>query len=383
MSPRRPVAGLLLTAVALVGLTAPSAGDTHDEREHVRRERAAVAADLDVLEAQDAEIARAISVLEANLQAEREAVEAAEAAVAAAEARVRSARAAERRLEAEIEDLEADLRALAVQAYMGAGLTDPLGLVLSAAEPSEATQRAALAETVTVDLNDVVDRLERTRRQLAAARREAESAVARAEAARDEAASRLAALEVAERQHAELAAAVDARIEARLAEAAALASLDADLSARIQAEEADLARLNAARAPARRAPVVPAPPLRTVRGITVHADIADRLETLLAAAEADGVVLGGGGYRDSAQQWRLREANCPDPAASPASECTPPTARPGTSNHERGVAVDFTDGDGVIDSQDDPAFVWLAAYAEDYGFRNLPSEPWHWSVDGN
>ena len=29
-----------------------------------------------------------------------------------------------------------------------------------------------------------------------------------------------------------------------------------------------------------------------------------------------------------------------------------------------------------------PAFVWLTEHAADYGLENLPSEPWHWSVDG-
>ena len=31
---------------------------------------------------------------------------------------------------------------------------------------------------------------------------------------------------------------------------------------------------------------------------------------------------------------------------------------------------------------DDPAFVWLTANAARFGFFNLPSEPWHWSVNG-
>jgi hypothetical protein len=25
---------------------------------------------------------------------------------------------------------------------------------------------------------------------------------------------------------------------------------------------------------------------------------------------------------------------------------------------------------------------WLQAHADEYGFVNLPSEPWHWSVNG-
>ena len=51
--------------------------------------------------------------------------------------------------------------------------------------------------------------------------------------------------------------------------------------------------------------------------------------------------------------------------------------------HEQGLAVDFTWNGSVISSRSSPAFQWLAAHAGSYGFYNLPSEPWHWSVNGN
>ena len=38
---------------------------------------------------------------------------------------------------------------------------------------------------------------------------------------------------------------------------------------------------------------------------------------------------------------------------------------------------------GVIRSRSHPAFQWLAANAERFGFYNLPSEPWHWSTTGS
>jgi LAS superfamily LD-carboxypeptidase LdcB len=103
---------------------------------------------------------------------------------------------------------------------------------------------------------------------------------------------------------------------------------------------------------------------------------------MLAAAAADGVKLGGFGYRDSANQVRLRQQNCPDPVNSPPSECDPPTAIPGTSMHERGLAIDFTANGQFITSHDNPGYEWLAANAGRFGFENLPSEPWHWSTNG-
>jgi LAS superfamily LD-carboxypeptidase LdcB len=52
--------------------------------------------------------------------------------------------------------------------------------------------------------------------------------------------------------------------------------------------------------------------------------------------------------------------------------------------HERGLAIDFTcNGGGAIGSRSSPCFQWLSGNASSYGFYNLPSEPWHWSTNGN
>ena len=128
--------------------------------------------------------------------------------------------------------------------------------------------------------------------------------------------------------------------------------------------------------------------MRTVRGITVHASIADNVAALVDAAAADGLQLAGGGFRDSSSQVALRRSNCGSSQyaiyQAPASSCRPPTARPGASMHERGLAIDFTcNGGGVINSRSNSCYRWLAANAGRYGLYNLPSEPWHWSTNGN
>jgi len=124
-----------------------------------------------------------------------------------------------------------------------------------------------------------------------------------------------------------------------------------------------------------------------VGGIYVAKSIAGRLQGLLSAATSAGISLGGGGYRSSASQITLRTAHCGSTPYAiyqmPASQCRPPTAKPGASMHERGLAVDFTAGGALITSRTSPAFVWLKANAGSYGFYNLPSEPWHWSTNGN
>ncbi len=122
--------------------------------------------------------------------------------------------------------------------------------------------------------------------------------------------------------------------------------------------------------------------LATVRGITVAATIANRLEALLNAASAAGVELSGTGWRSTQRQAELRQENgCPDIYTAPPDTCRVPTAIPGTSMHEIGEAIDFTEN-GTTLTRSSTAFTWLATNATQYGFSNLPSEAWHWSVNG-
>jgi LAS superfamily LD-carboxypeptidase LdcB len=120
----------------------------------------------------------------------------------------------------------------------------------------------------------------------------------------------------------------------------------------------------------------------STRSIVVAESIVSSTRRLLAAAKADGVELCGGGYRSAASQIAVRKANCgPTPYdiyEKPASQCTPPTAKPGTSQHEKGLAIDFES----CQTKTTACFTWLAKNAKTYGFKNLPSEPWHWSTTG-
>ncbi len=126
--------------------------------------------------------------------------------------------------------------------------------------------------------------------------------------------------------------------------------------------------------------------ITTAQGIRVHVDIADDIDQLLTHARSDGVELNGYGYRTNEQQVELRKRHCGttdfDIFEKSPSECSPPTARPGSSRHERGRAIDFRYAGRTIKTRSSEAFVWLAENAGDYGLKNLPSEPWHWSVDG-
>jgi hypothetical protein len=126
--------------------------------------------------------------------------------------------------------------------------------------------------------------------------------------------------------------------------------------------------------------------LVSIDGIRVHRSIGPNLRGLLDAARADGVELAGWGWRDTNAQIRLRRQNCgtSDYAVyrMSSSRCSPPTARPGSSQHERGLAIDFTYSGRSISTHQSPGFRWLNANAAAFGFKNLPSEPWHWSTTG-
>jgi len=116
--------------------------------------------------------------------------------------------------------------------------------------------------------------------------------------------------------------------------------------------------------------------MTVVRGITVHQCIAAQLDAMMAAAQADGVTLSGSGYRPYGVQVELRRQNCgvSDFAIyeAPSTSCSPPTAKPGYSNHEGGVAIDFNSG-----------IPWLFQHANSFGFLNYAPEPWHWSISGS
>lgn len=114
----------------------------------------------------------------------------------------------------------------------------------------------------------------------------------------------------------------------------------------------------------------------------VNARIQSNVEDLLAAAKRDDLTLTGGGFRTAEAQISLRISHCGptqyDIFEKPSDQCSPPTARPGRSNHEKGLAIDFSN----CSTRSTKCYQWLSKNAARFGLYNLPSEPWHWSVDG-
>jgi hypothetical protein len=123
------------------------------------------------------------------------------------------------------------------------------------------------------------------------------------------------------------------------------------------------------------------------RGVVVDVTIAGQVAAMMAAADSAGLHLSGGGFRPDAKQVQLRRQHCGrssyDIYQRPPGECSPPTALPGTSMHQWGLAVDWSNARSLIASHNNAAWQWLSSNAGRFGFANFPSEPWHWSTNGH
>jgi LAS superfamily LD-carboxypeptidase LdcB len=393
--------GLFVVALSLVSLVGGASAEQSDadlraERERLRQQRAAMAGDLDVAKAETDEVLAALADLQALVRAEEAQLDDAQREVAAAEAQVAEARAAEAEAQAQVDELREQMARMAVDAYVSPPAQDNLTIVLTG-DLGTAPERQALLEMSASNRADVMERFRAAVEDLEIQTQTAERAEQRAIDARAEVEARLESVASARDQQAEVAAQVQARLDQLLAEARELESAEQRITNELTRREAErrqreLARIQAelARASARRGPVsVPGHGtirLVTVGGITVNAQIESNLRAMLQHAASDGIVLTGGGYRDSSQQIALRRSNCGSShyaiyEMSPSS-CRPPTARPGASLHEQGLAIDFIANGRSISSRSHEGFQWLARHAASYGFYNLPSEPWHWSTTG-
>ena len=389
----------------IVAVTAtPSVSDAQQptpeqQRDEVRRQAAEAALEIDTLMAEDAVVQQALADLQANVDAQQADANAAADAQAAADAALADATAKLTDAQNQVATLDAATDAMVAQSFMDPPMENALDIFRSGSLTDAAVKQALLKLQADHDAA-LMDQLEQAQAQLAtdqAAKQEAATVASDRKAASDAA---LAELQTALGQQQQFAADLEARLNSRLAEADALRQQDAALSAQIEAQQAALAAQLAAMQGAGAGPANDVPPgviapapggLATVScptggSITVAGAIADSLAALLRDAAAAGVRLCGGGYRDPQAQIAVRMANCGTSNYAiyqmPASQCSPPTAIPGTSQHELGLAVDFTCNGGGTVTRSSSCFSWLSAHAADYGFYNLPVEAWHWSTTG-
>jgi peptidoglycan hydrolase CwlO-like protein len=381
-----------IVAAVAAGVLSPAPGgaqepSTEDQLDDVRDQSAAVAAQLDVLEAEDAEVQAALATIQTEVAGQRVVVNAAADALAVADADVAASAAEIAALQTVIVELDAAADQMVVDAFVDPPINHALE-VFRSETLADATVKNAIVEIQADADANAIEALDQAQATLEVEQAEQEELAVAAAARKTEADAAMDDLEAGLAQQAAFATEVEARLDAKQAEAATLAATDAALSQQILAEQAALAASLAEAESAESAPGGLADVSCAGGGtITVAGSIAANVQALLDASAADGVTLCGGGYRDPQQQIELRKAHCGTSDYAiyemPSSQCSPPTARPGSSMHELGLAIDFTCNGGGSVSQGTSCWDWLVANANSYGLYNLPSEAWHWSTNGN
>ena len=377
--------GVLASFSALASAQTPD--ELREERKKVQSDAADLAAEVDAIAGDADSLTAAITALQAGVDAQQAAIEAAQRAVRGAEDAQADAEQAIVNLEAEQVAARALLRRAVVDSYVSYQGTGDLEAF--ADDPWAATREETLVEYGTGTGLEELDRLRSIDAELEQQRIVAAEASLESEARRAGVELRFEELDAALQRQEKILLEIELRLESRLGEVAALESLDSQLAQEIRDEEQKIADAIASRPGSSGGITLPpgsAIDVTTVRGVVVNVLVADQVEGMFAAMAAEGFTLGGGGYRSIESQIRVRRANCGTSDYAiwemPARQCRPPTARPGLSQHEVGLAIDITYNGRVLRTRDSDVFRALARIAPQFGFYNLPSEPWHWSTTG-
>ncbi len=375
---------LLAAAVAAATFATTAApasavsSDPYKEQQNVRQQQKIINNEISTLKKSDAQLAKQVADLEASVKASKSSYDKAAANAANAARAALLTRGDEEKTTANYLRLQKSTKSLAVQLYVR-GFADTETPKLTATQLAKAATHGYLGVMAVARGQDVTEKLAALREQMIKARQEAEAIEAKAATDRAKQKVALGALQTNKTKQERASSEVERRLEAALAESAALSVIDKSLSQ-------EIARRSKGSSAGGRIAVGNIDTV-SARGITVARSIGDKVTALMDKAKEDGIALGGYGYRNSSQQVALRKAHCGssnyDIYEKPSNQCHPPTARPGASMHERGLAIDFTYQGSIITSKSNPAFKWLSANAKTYGLYNLPSEPWHWSTNGN
>ncbi len=246
---------LALTPLAVIAVVLPAAGqtsirDARDARDRARNEQAAAAAQIDVLQAQDAQVAAAVRTITAAVATQQARVDAARTALAAAEAEAAAHQSQVAETEVALGALRGKVNEVLVDDYMGR-TDDGAFSVLRAESASVALRRSALLEVIGTDRRRALSDL----RGLEADRRHAlvaaETAVAEAARLRAELDADLAELQARRADQERLGRELDVRIAAWRSRQDQLEAASEQLSSFIRTQQAkvlgDLALSQASR----------------------------------------------------------------------------------------------------------------------------------------
>ncbi len=391
LAPRRPFTALVVTIlfasiVTFFSPVAPAGADPPPED----KSPSATVDPLARLAAVNAEMDR----VDTEIKERRAETIALDTQVAEATDRAEATTARIATVRTEIQAIRQKIRDRAVAIYVGGDAKSDVLTVLAGTDLNDAQAVAIYLDVETRGDDQLASDLHDTVAYLADLNDSVRTQRAFAVAQRDRLAEELDRLEAFRKDRAKAAAQLGTLIEEiAKAEADARARAEAELRAKAEADARARAEAEAERVPATTsAPATDTAPtpsvgtvgICTVEGTEVACSIAKRFGDMVADARVDGVDLsGGGGYRSPAGQVAVRRKNCgTSPAAIyevPADACSPPTARPGSSQHELGLAVDFKN----CWTRSTACHVWLAANADRYGLFPLDVEPWHWSESGS
>ncbi len=284
----------LLAAVAPLGAQT-NLDQARAERQALQAQAAATAGQIDVLEAEDADIVGALADVDGWISAQEALLASAEQDLAATMAAETDERTLAAELALEIEALNAQLTAELVTGYIE-GFRSDESLILSTDDMNLVPMLKFVLEESAGVSADTTDRLRTAQEMQADAIEAAEQAAADALLIRDDITVRLGELEITRSTQEQLRTEVNRRIADLEDEAAALAATDAEIEqfirtevARLAAEEAarvEAARLEAARIEAQRveAERVEAARIEAER-VEAERTEAERVEAERAAAE--------------------------------------------------------------------------------------------------
>lgn len=250
---RIPVLAVALAAVIAVPHAVgadESIDDLRGQREENRRDAAEVAAQIDVLGAEDQALVDALADLDAHVALQEGKVAAAQRRIEVAERQAAEARDAADALGAQMDATRAELRRRAVDVYV-APRSDAVDR-LNSDDLLVAALRQSFLQEVVGDEYELIDRLRTARAERDAAVRVADAAAAEAEAERAQLDARLDELAEARDEAAELRTEVQLRIAEWEAVGAEIEAADAAIAAEIRRFEEELARRAAEEAAAAR-----------------------------------------------------------------------------------------------------------------------------------
>lgn len=255
---RRRRAHVMAAVVVSVALVLPSAAgastsqepgaEAKVKREEVRRQKAALASEIDLVKASDEEVAAALTTIDNNVHAQEAKVADAKQAVADAEQRIADLKVQIDQSQADIAKIEDAVRKRAIQSYVNPSGSFDAEKFLKSNDMDEAEQRKVLAQTVTGNDRDVIDELKSAKAKLADLQSETDQARAEAEQRRQDEQGQLDTLAAARADQAKVKAEWDKRLAGLHTQEQFLDAADADLTSQIQqAEAAQRAREEAAR----------------------------------------------------------------------------------------------------------------------------------------